>query len=390
MFRSIVLLVASLTFLGAVSASAEDAVLGQKLGDGMHAYFAGDYTAAYEQFTAAIGTGSQDPRFFYFRGLTYLQLGRGDEAKADFKHGATLEANDANKFYDVPRSLERVQGSGRAQLETYRADARMVTLQQEEKARKTRYEALQREEQRVLRDKPVATPEETKAEAAPAAPAAPAGGAADPFAAPQKEEKADNAPLKADKKAADESPFAAENASGDKAKGDDPFGAPAAKEKAKKPAAKEKAAEEANPFAEEPAEKKKPAAKEKAAEESPFAEEPAVEKKPAAKGKAAKDKAADESPFAEEPAVEKKPAAKGKAAKEEPADDANPFMDDAANEKKPAAKEKPAAKGDAAADDNPFGDEPAKEEKKTPAKKAAKKTDKKADKKAADDDPFGG
>ena len=50
------------------------------------------------------------------------------------------------------KSLERVQGSARLELETYRVAARMAAYEQAERLRKARYEALQREESRVLRE----------------------------------------------------------------------------------------------------------------------------------------------------------------------------------------------------------------------------------------------
>ena len=46
MFRSIVLLVGGLASLWATSLPAQDAVLGQKYGQGVHAYFSGDYSQA--------------------------------------------------------------------------------------------------------------------------------------------------------------------------------------------------------------------------------------------------------------------------------------------------------------------------------------------------------
>ena len=92
MSRNIVVLVAGLAALYAVPAPAQEAILGQIYGQGVHAYFAGDYTRAYEHLTAAVGAGSRDPRVFYFRGLTHLKLGRQQEAKQDFLLGASRKA----------------------------------------------------------------------------------------------------------------------------------------------------------------------------------------------------------------------------------------------------------------------------------------------------------
>jgi hypothetical protein len=159
MFRSIVLLVGGLASLTTGIVFAQNAALGQKYGQGVHAFFSGDFVGTYEQMTAAVDAGSKDPRVFYFRGLAFLQLGREQEAAKDFQKGAGLEATDTNKFYDVSKALERVQGPGRAALESYRVNARMAVMERAERLRKARYEAIQREESRVLRAKPLTSDE---------------------------------------------------------------------------------------------------------------------------------------------------------------------------------------------------------------------------------------
>ena len=151
MMRSIVVLVAGgLLSICAVTAQAQDAILGQMYGNGVHAYFAGDYLRAYGFLTKAIEAGSRNPRCYYFRGLAYLNLGRPQEAEGDFQQGAKFETADLNKTYSVAKSLERVQGPARLDLEQYRAAARMAALEQAEKLRKQRYEEMNREERRTL------------------------------------------------------------------------------------------------------------------------------------------------------------------------------------------------------------------------------------------------
>ncbi len=270
MFRSIVLLVGGLASLSAVSLFAQDAVLTQEYGSGVHAYFTGDSQQAYESLTAAIQGGSKDPRVFYFRGLTYMTLGRPQEAAVDFRKGAELESKDINRFYNVGKALERVQGSARIELEKYRVDARMIALEQAEKIRKARYEAMKREEERVLREQSVAAPE--GAEVVPP----PAAESDNPFAAPEA-----TAP-------------------------------PAKKGAAAKPAAKKAAAAEDDPFATPKADEKAPAAKKKAEEKKA-----AVEKK----------SGEDEDPFGGS-GDEKKPDAKkapAKPAKTPDKEDKDPF-----------------------------------------------------------------
>lgn len=68
----------------------------------------------------------------------------------DFQKGATEEIKDVNKFYNVARALERVQGMVREQLEAYRVQVRMAALEEATRLRKARYEAIHREEARVL------------------------------------------------------------------------------------------------------------------------------------------------------------------------------------------------------------------------------------------------
>ena len=94
MARNIVFEIAVLLTLGpAVSTSrAQDSLLQELYGQGVHAYFAGKYDQAHELFTKAIEQGSQDPRCYYFRGFTYARLGRPDEAEADFKAGGDFES----------------------------------------------------------------------------------------------------------------------------------------------------------------------------------------------------------------------------------------------------------------------------------------------------------
>jgi hypothetical protein len=337
MSRSIVLLIGGLVSLSTVSLFAQDVVLGQKLSYGVHAYFAGDYLKAYEELTAAVDGGSKDPRVFYFRGLSYEKLGREVEAKQDFKHGADLESRDADKFYNVSKSLERVQGTSRVTLESFRINARMAVLEENERLHKLRYEAIQREEARVLRDMPPAPSESMTKQTAAEKPVEPAAktnaepAAADPFGAAEEKPAA-----KAEKKP---SAKAAKDAGGD----EDPFGGDAEKAepakpkaKAKKPAKEDSADEsadksDADPFAdnaadkasdEKPAAKTKPAAKKGVKKDT--SKKAASVKKPAKAEKA--DKAEGDDPFAdtEKPAA-KKPAKAEKKTDEKKADSDDPF-----------------------------------------------------------------
>jgi hypothetical protein len=177
-------------------ARGDDSVLAEMYGQGVHAYFAGDYFNAHAMLSGAIQQGSQDPRAYFFRGLCYAWLGRPDEAAADFTIGADLEANSMDRAYPVSDSLQRIQGRTRMQIEKYRQMARLASRTKTNRAGQARYDE---QKPGVLR-----TPRRSAA----------AGPASDPFA-----EGAETAPQKAPARPA---PAIAAPATGD------PFGAPAA------------------------------------------------------------------------------------------------------------------------------------------------------------------
>jgi tetratricopeptide (TPR) repeat protein len=257
MIRTLILSVAGAA-LWAASAQAQDAVLEQLYGKGVHAYFAGDYGKALERLSAAAGAGSRDPRVYYFCGLTYLKLGKAAEAQMDFRKGAQLETRDLNRYYNVGRALERVQGADRQMLESYRVQARMAAYAESEKLRKARYEAIKREEARVLQEQAA----ESAEAASPPTEIVPASGgeatAAEPGAAMAG--AAEGAAVEGKKAAGGEmeSGGAMENPP------------------APKTGTREKAGTEEDPFAPKPAEEKKgaetaPAEEKKAADAAPVA-----------------------------------------------------------------------------------------------------------------------
>jgi hypothetical protein len=124
--------------------------LAASYGAGVHAYFAGDYARAYDDLSAVIQAGSEDPRPRYFRGLAALELGRLDEAEADFTEGAELESRGTGAW-PVGRSLERVQGCDRLRLERHRVRARVVRLQEDRAAAQRRYSEIEEAQSDVLR-----------------------------------------------------------------------------------------------------------------------------------------------------------------------------------------------------------------------------------------------
>jgi hypothetical protein len=112
------------------------------IGDGMHAYHAGQYDRAYDDLTNAIEAGTDDPRGYYFRGLAALRLGRTSEAEADFTTGADRELANGG-VRRVSQSLERVQGPDRLTLERYRARARLGALQRGREVYGRRYSTIE-------------------------------------------------------------------------------------------------------------------------------------------------------------------------------------------------------------------------------------------------------
>lgn len=185
---------------------ADDAALTDVFGAGVHAYNARDYQRAYRDFASAIDAGSRDPRVYYYRGLCNLVFGRSKEAQSDFSRGSQLEATDLDQFYDVSKSLERVQGRARLAVEQHRAAARVAAVQQREKLRLERYGVLRPGESAGGENVPAGGAQP----APPASPAAPAKPMGNPFG---ESPAAPPAPAPAEKPAEKPAP-------------DNPFGAP--------------------------------------------------------------------------------------------------------------------------------------------------------------------
>ena len=357
MFRRLVLLAGAMLLVCSAPSYGQDGVAGPLFGAGVHAYFTGQYDEAFKLFDEALQAGNRDPQIYYFRGLTYARLGRGEEAELDFAKGAELETADIERLTSVSKAIERIQGADRIRIEQYRAKARVAAYQKADKLRKARYEELRREETRVLEQQSRAVPPApaagmpvvpdvgfgepaTSTPAAapqPTAPKAPANAAAvDPFGdAPAKPAvKATGSGVAAPGAAGGDpfapSPVADRSVTSKQAIGIkvDSSAAPSATKAAPKAAA----ATDADPFAPS-ADVKQPAVKKAAVDDSdPFAA-PAGDAKPATKKAPATD---DSDPFAA-PADDKKPAAK-KAATTKAADDSDPFGAEPAPAKSSAKK----------------------------------------------------
>ena len=159
------------TMLFGVRTFAQDAYLAELYGQGVHAFFAKDYPAALEFLDTAVEQGSKDPRVFYFRGLVHLSQEKADQAELNFEQGSALELSDLDRYYNVGRALQRVQGNKRLAIEKHRQKARLAVRMKQVQREQARYERLKRNEAQVLRNPnrpPVAVP------------SAPTGDAADP------------------------------------------------------------------------------------------------------------------------------------------------------------------------------------------------------------------
>jgi hypothetical protein len=127
--------------------------LAELYGQGVHAYNRCDFFTSYDLFSRAIGSGSLDPRVFYFRGLAAAGQGRVDEAEADFQEAARLEAR-GNFGNEIGRALARIQGSCRVQLEEIRLKARQDYASERAAEAMYRQQTAGVQEQDLLREPP--------------------------------------------------------------------------------------------------------------------------------------------------------------------------------------------------------------------------------------------
>ncbi|QGJ69868.1 Hypothetical protein PBC10988_15550 [Planctomycetales bacterium 10988] len=103
-------------------------------GKGIHAFHQNDLGEAISLIDEAIDMGTLDPRPFYYRGVIYWMQGDEDLARENFEEAAELEAANAGIIYAVDRSLERVQGMPRVELEKFRAEAKVRAIRSQQEA----------------------------------------------------------------------------------------------------------------------------------------------------------------------------------------------------------------------------------------------------------------
>ncbi|MBL8799862.1 MAG: hypothetical protein JNM56_38630 [Planctomycetia bacterium] len=89
-------------------------------GAGLRAYFAGNYSVAEKELLEAYRNNGQDARILYYLGLSRLPLGKRQSAVVNWQMGAILEQQSKPSPAAVNSSLERIQGSLRQSLNSYR------------------------------------------------------------------------------------------------------------------------------------------------------------------------------------------------------------------------------------------------------------------------------
>jgi hypothetical protein len=87
---------------------------------GVSLFFGGRYADAERRLAAAAAADPADARTWYFLGLSKWAVGRTQEAAADFRKGADLEARARPGRAEVGAALERVQGPARRAVDAYR------------------------------------------------------------------------------------------------------------------------------------------------------------------------------------------------------------------------------------------------------------------------------
>ncbi|QGJ72036.1 Hypothetical protein PBC10988_37510 [Planctomycetales bacterium 10988] len=91
-------------------------------GRGCHAFWSGDFSAAFECFETAVKYYPEDARIWYFKGLAEAGLGENDSATQSFGRALQLEVAGKPARKSIDQAISRVQGRLRVQLEEARRD----------------------------------------------------------------------------------------------------------------------------------------------------------------------------------------------------------------------------------------------------------------------------
>ena len=71
-----VLLTLAYIFITLNCAHASDPAIRAVYGDGVHSFYSGDFQQSHNYLSQVVDLGTDDPRVYYFRGLSALQLGK--------------------------------------------------------------------------------------------------------------------------------------------------------------------------------------------------------------------------------------------------------------------------------------------------------------------------
>src|SRR5262249_57816949 len=93
---------------------------GRAFGDGLRAYYGGQYGAAESHFRKAITFSPDDARYHYLLGLTLWVTDDKKGAEAEFEKGRDLELAGRPAPRLISSLLERVQGPARQAVNAYR------------------------------------------------------------------------------------------------------------------------------------------------------------------------------------------------------------------------------------------------------------------------------
>lgn len=96
-------------------------------GEAYHAFWQGDYAAALRLLETALQADDQDARVWYYKGLAELRIGQNEASYQSLAVAIRLHRANTVESSSVNKSLERVQGSLRMELEAARV--RAVTVQ---------------------------------------------------------------------------------------------------------------------------------------------------------------------------------------------------------------------------------------------------------------------
>lgn len=103
----------------------------------LSAYFKKDFKQSRELLDGLVAARSNDPRVYYFRGLSARELGDTKKSDADFKTAVGIEVTSQRNQISVDKALERVQGDSRRALESQRRVAlNVIRVAEKERSRR--------------------------------------------------------------------------------------------------------------------------------------------------------------------------------------------------------------------------------------------------------------